>query len=62
MKLLLLAILFIICISFPYMLTFLEGMDYSTELLDREKKYRTLPEERILYALKDVTFNDIRSK
>lgn len=48
MKLLLLAILLIVCISLPYMLSFLEGMEYSTELLDKEEKYTTLPEERIL--------------
>jgi len=62
MRLLLLAILFIVCISLPSMLFFLEGMEYTTELLDNEEKYRTLPEERILYELKDLSFNEILRK
>jgi hypothetical protein len=46
MKLLGLFLLFVLCLCLPSLFVFLEGLEYSTELLDKADKYTTTPEER----------------
>lgn len=65
MNLVILFMLFILCVLLPFMFNLLEGMSsstYSTDILDKEEKYTTPPEERILFPLKDASLNLMPSK
>jgi hypothetical protein len=46
MNLYILVILFILCLILPRIFIFLEGMEYSTEILDQEPKFNISTEER----------------
>jgi hypothetical protein len=58
MNLLFLLLLFVLCILLPHLFTCLEGMEYSTEALDREEKRTTSP-DLLLTATNDPSLNKI---
>jgi len=59
MKMILLCLLFILCVILPSLFRLLEGMEYSTELLDRGPHYTTTPQERGLLSDIDVSLNRV---